>query len=131
MQMSDFMEYARQAQTPDVHVSKHGIALKGQQQQQQQRRHARTSANQRKIDRTLKRTLREADKKAVAALQRWRCAKCVQLLPARFEVDHIVQFALGGGDHYTNLQALCPACHSLKTEMDRRLGRLDVWKGCV
>lgn len=67
-----------------------------------------------------KRTLTSADKKYVASLQEWKCAWCKQSLPARFEVDHIVQFADGGSDEVSNLQALCPNCHSDKTEHDRQ-----------
>ena len=34
-----------------------------------------------------------------------------------------MQFAEGGSDDVENLQALCPNCHSVKTEMDRRVQR--------
>lgn len=42
------------------------------------------------------------------------------LIGFRYEVDHIVQFAEGGTDDTSNLQALCPNCHSDKTEHDRQ-----------
>lgn len=76
-----------------------------------------------------KRTLSVADKKAVAALQRWRCVRCAQLLPARFEVDHRRQLADTGDEHYTNLQALCASCHAAKGEEDRKRKRPRVWGG--
>ena len=40
---------------------------------------------------------------------------CKMLLPPTFEVDHIVELCDGGKDEYSNLQALCPNCHALKT----------------
>eukprot|EP01125_Pyxidicula_operculata_P019643 TRINITY_DN712_c0_g2_i2.p1 TRINITY_DN712_c0_g2~~TRINITY_DN712_c0_g2_i2.p1 ORF type:complete len:1149 (+),score=276.09 TRINITY_DN712_c0_g2_i2:186-3449(+) len=71
-----------------------------------------------------KRTLTASDKKYVASLQGWQCAWCGNMLPARFEVDHIVQHAEGGTDDPENLQALCPNCHADKTEMDRQVDRM-------
>jgi len=65
-----------------------------------------------------KRTLTAADKKRVAASQSWTCAHCKQSLNARYEVDHIVQFAHGGTDDPSNLQALCSNCHAAKTDAD-------------
>eukprot|EP01124_Arcella_intermedia_P013318 TRINITY_DN19734_c0_g1_i1.p1 TRINITY_DN19734_c0_g1~~TRINITY_DN19734_c0_g1_i1.p1 ORF type:complete len:717 (+),score=218.47 TRINITY_DN19734_c0_g1_i1:61-2211(+) len=72
-----------------------------------------------------KRTLTAADKKYVAALQKWLCAWCGQILPSRFEVDHIIQHATGGTDCAENLQALCPNCHADKTEKDRQISRKE------
>ena len=43
------------------------------------------------------------------------CHMCKMLLPPTFEVDHIVELCDGGKDEYSNLQALCPNCHALKT----------------
>ena len=31
------------------------------------------------------------------------------------EIDHIVEVAQGGSNEITNLQVLCPSCHSVKT----------------
>lgn len=60
-----------------------------------------------------------AEQKIVAALQKWRCASCTELLPSSFEVDHIVPLWSGGPDCFqTNAQALCPTCHSLKTQRE-------------
>ena len=66
-----------------------------------------------------KRTLTPADKKRIAAKQRWKCNKCRKALPARYHVDHIKQFSKGGDDRASNLQALCPDCHANKTEDER------------
>ncbi|WII94441.1 HNH endonuclease [Moraxella haemolytica] len=35
------------------------------------------------------------------------------------EVDHIVSKAQGGTDDLTNLQAVCHACHQIKTKAER------------
>lgn len=66
-----------------------------------------------------KRTLNAADKKRIAAKQKWKCKICGGTLPARFNVDHIKPFADGGSDKESNLQALCGTCHDKKTEEDR------------
>jgi hypothetical protein len=55
-------------------------------------------------------------KRYVAASQSWMCAgRCGQLLPASFEVDHIVRLDRGGDNNVTNLVALCRNCHGHKT----------------
>lgn len=64
----------------------------------------------------------------VAYRTEYRCACCDMLLPPTFEIDHIIELRDGGLDEYTNLQALCPNCHSLKTRAntmkhDKVLGR--------
>lgn len=69
---------------------------------------------------SMRRKLTSADKKYVAAKQKWKCAMCHETLPPRFEVDHIVQWSKGGSDELHNLQALCPNCHANKTELDRQ-----------
>jgi len=66
-----------------------------------------------------KRMLSPADKKRIAANQGWKCANCGRPLSARFHVDHIKPFSEGGSDSDSNLQALCPNCHSDKTEEER------------
>lgn len=65
------------------------------------------------------RTLTAADKKRIAANQKWKCKKCKKPLPARYHIDHIKEFSGGGSDRASNLQALCPNCHAEKTEQDR------------
>lgn len=37
-----------------------------------------------------------------------------------FQIDHIVELADGGTDDVSNLQALCPSCHSVKTQLSAR-----------
>ena len=74
--------------------------------------------------------LTQMTKRLVAADQGWKCNLCKELLPACFEVDHIVplwayreQRIQGDPNREENLQALCPNCHSLKTyrENNQRL----------
>jgi len=33
-----------------------------------------------------------------------------------FQIDHIVEVSHGGSNELTNLQVLCPSCHSVKTK---------------
>lgn len=63
------------------------------------------------------------NRESVACLQKWRCKICNQLLPARYQVDHIRPKALGGLDEASNLQALCGTCHDSKTLDDMRILR--------
>ena len=49
-----------------------------------------------------RRTLTQAQKKRVAAAHAWRCAACDVLLPAAFEVDHVVPLWQGGADAVEN-----------------------------
>jgi 5-methylcytosine-specific restriction endonuclease McrA len=65
-----------------------------------------------------KRNVSEATKKKVAASQGWTCASCQELLPATYQVDHIIPLDLGGSNDILNLQALCPLCHSTKTQQE-------------
>lgn len=39
------------------------------------------------------------------------------------EIDHIVPYAEGGDDKLANLQAVCKACHKLKTQEEAARGR--------
>lgn len=65
-----------------------------------------------------KRHLGNSMKKRVGASQEWRCAKCKELLPATFQVDHVVPHAIGGTDHPSNLEALCVECHAAKSQSE-------------
>lgn len=77
----------------------------------------------------------EGIKKIVAGNQRYKCAnnptitleglenyKCPMWLTdgsfdaAGYEIDHIVEVSIGGYNDISNLQALCPSCHSVKTK---------------
>jgi hypothetical protein len=51
----------------------------------------------------------------VASGQLWCCNVCDTLLDYTFEIDHIKSIAFGGHNSTSNLQALCPLCHSRKT----------------
>lgn len=57
--------------------------------------------------------------KVVGARQAWCCADCRNPLEATLEIDHVVPLHLGGSNHMSNLQALCPACHARKTQAER------------
>lgn len=65
------------------------------------------------------RDLSESQKKEVAFRQKYLCAGCDCLLPPSYQVDHIRPLALGGTNGLSNLQALCPKCHTSKTRQQR------------
>ena len=64
----------------------------------------------------------EPERRKIAQRQNWKCAsdacKLVGKLEA-YDLDHIVPLWKGGEDTEENLQALCPACHRMKTDMER------------
>jgi 5-methylcytosine-specific restriction endonuclease McrA len=71
------------------------------------------------------RRVSETLKKIVAHNQRYTCAMCRRMLPPSYQVDHIVPLytdVYGTQTDYLNsaqnLQALCPNCHSVKTQHD-------------
>jgi hypothetical protein len=69
--------------------------------------------------RIYKRTkLGERIRKVVASEQQWRCNNCDNLLPPNFEIDHLKAVCEGGTNDRENLQALCRACHGIKTTND-------------
>ena len=83
-----------------------------------------------------KRNLPESLKKKVVILQRFKCANfpnsnlkfidqynCPLYTTndglfdeSGWEIDHIIEFSSGGSDDVSNLQALCPSCHRVKTK---------------
>jgi 5-methylcytosine-specific restriction endonuclease McrA len=63
-------------------------------------------------------------KRMVGASQKWTCAHCHQMLPATFEVDHIIPLHEKGTNHIDNLQALCNTCHAHKS-MEERITRYE------
>lgn len=65
-----------------------------------------------------KRSVSESKKKFVAHRQNWKCEKCKRLLPASFEVDHVIRLQHGGSNHVDNLVAMCRDCHGEKTLME-------------
>lgn len=62
------------------------------------------------------RRVTERTKKRIASAQRWKCADCAELLSSAFQVDHVVPLWKGGSNDESNLRALCPNCHALKTQ---------------
>lgn len=47
----------------------------------------------------------------------YRCAQCGESGAASsLEIDHIVPLAKGGGNHLLNMQVLCRACNSAKSD---------------
>lgn len=82
-----------------------------------------------------------ADRLAILAAQKYRCAECRCGLKKdrgtypsgrkrpRYHMDHIIPLVAGGTDDRCNLQALCPSCNHSKGAKDpvtfaRELGRL-------
>ena len=73
------------------------------------------------VSRTRRPYLSAVTKKAVAAAQKWRCAKCGKLLDGSFEIDHRVPLSRGGDNSIENLQALHRfPCHMAKSATDAR-----------
>jgi 5-methylcytosine-specific restriction endonuclease McrA len=73
----------------------------------------------------------EPERRRIAMRQNWKCndpyGKCT--LPddlAEYEVDHIIPTSLGGADTDDNLQALCPGCHRIKTNLEIQERGVDV-----
>ena len=66
----------------------------------------------------IKRSFTGAQKKQVAARQGWRCGACDALLPASFQVDHVVPLWAGGEDSLDNASGLCGTCHAEKTQAE-------------
>ena len=62
--------------------------------------------------------IKETVKKEICFRQSYKCFKCEMLLPPSFQIDHIIPWTLSNDDSEENLQALCPNCHSLKTQKE-------------
>jgi len=64
----------------------------------------------------------EPERRKIAQRQNWKCAsetcELVGELDA-YDLDHITPLWKGGEDKDYNLQALCPACHRIKTDLER------------
>jgi len=65
-----------------------------------------------------KRKLSESVKKEVAHRQNYICCKCETILPPTYQTDHIIPHSISNDDSLENLQALCPNCHSVKTQRE-------------
>ena len=57
-------------------------------------------------------------RRALLAIQDFRCALCDREILGTFECDHVVPFTLGGRTTTSELQALCIPCHQLKSLRD-------------
>lgn len=66
----------------------------------------------------MKRLVGNMTKKIVAASQEWKCGQCNIILPASFQVDHIIPLHLNGSNEIHNLMALCAACHAQKSYLE-------------
>lgn len=58
----------------------------------------------------------------LACRQNYNCVgyecKGLKLLPSVWEVDHIIPLFHGGSNEESNLQVICPGCHSKKTQAE-------------
>ena len=64
----------------------------------------------------------EPQRRKIAQRQNWNCASTSCDLVGELEaydLDHIIPLWKGGEDTDENLQALCPACHRRKTDLER------------
>lgn len=66
----------------------------------------------------MSRKLSESNKKIIAFKQDYKCFICKKILPPSFQVDHIIPHSISLDDTEENLQALCPNCHSIKTQRE-------------
>jgi len=66
----------------------------------------------------MSRKLQDSVKKIIAHKQKYHCSMCNELLPPSYQVDHIIPHSISNDDTEDNLQALCPNCHSLKTQRE-------------
>ena len=63
--------------------------------------------------------LSDFKRRLIAYNQEWKCpgyfCNFQSILPPNFEIDHIQPLHLFGTNCESNLQAMCPTCHSFKT----------------
>ena len=65
-------------------------------------------------------TLTEPQRRVIASRQGWTCAGCrCSLAEIAYDIDHIIALWAAGLDIDSNRQALCTACHRLKTDQER------------
>lgn len=65
-----------------------------------------------------RKSIPESIKKEISYRQSYKCTKCSLLLPPSFQIDHIIPWSISNDDSEDNLQALCPNCHSCKTQKE-------------
>jgi 5-methylcytosine-specific restriction endonuclease McrA len=63
----------------------------------------------------MRRTATQTQRLELWLLQNGLCAICTKPLPDDYQVDHIQPWTQKGPTKLWNLQALCVACHCLKT----------------
>jgi len=68
-----------------------------------------------------KRNVSQKQKDRIIWRDRWTCCICHDdLLPMRWNCDHIVPIWDGGGNEDDNLQAICANCHAEKSCLEAR-----------
>lgn len=71
-----------------------------------------------------KRNVSRVRKDAIIWRDEWTCRICgEELLPMRWNCDHIVPLWEGGGNGDDNLQAICANCHAEKSCLEARRRR--------
>lgn len=66
----------------------------------------------------MRKTFTPYQRNTIAYSQEWKCTMCKTLLPASFQIDHIIPLRDKGTNSYDNLQALCGTCHSQKSAFE-------------
>jgi len=62
--------------------------------------------------------LTPAQKMRLCYEQEYKCFTCEILIPPTAQVDHHIPLHKGGKNDWENLVALCPDCHSEKTQLE-------------
>lgn len=73
----------------------------------------------------MRRIFTKRQKKILAWLAGWRCAKCGKLLGEKFHADHLFAFSRGGPTILLNGQALCARCN---LEKGAKMVKLRPWQ---
>ena len=71
-----------------------------------------------------KRNVSQKQRDRIIWRDRWTCRICCEeLLPMRWNCDHVVPLWEGGGNEDENLQAICANCHAEKSYLEARRRR--------
>jgi len=68
-----------------------------------------------------RRTLRERQKRIVAAAASWKCQICEKTVNESYQIDHVIPLWANGPDTIENCQLLCAQCHADKTYREEDL----------